>query len=132
MGEREGRKRVFFRFLVGVVLAFALFQVLIFSHTAVLGGRRWEELRGLKREVANMEAERDGLLELLFYVRSDEYQERVLREELLMGRQGDQALAVIVGEGGEGEPGEGLREGRFVEVKEPWREWWDLFFSPWP
>lgn len=73
---------------------------------AIIGGKALqgyemrEEARALERRIDDLRKENRRLAEELEYLRSDQYIEKVAREELGLVRPGDVAVAAIVPEDG--------------------------------
>lgn len=91
--------------------------------------QRQEEAR-LKQEVEVEKAKNASLLAQKEYLQSDEYVEKVAREELNLIKPGERAVIVIAPTPSAAETtNQSESKSKKEEPKPAWQRWWDFFFS---
>jgi len=90
---------------------------------------RAEEVR-LEQAVAAEQARHDALVEMLEYVKSDEYVEHWARKEAKMARPGEVAVVPLTGMEEEPNIDAQSAEPLASESRPFWVEWWELVFNP--
>ncbi|MBI2910478.1 MAG: septum formation initiator family protein [Chloroflexi bacterium] len=90
--------------------------------------QRQEEAR-LKQEIEAQRAKYDVLKAQKEYLQSDEYIEKVAREDLNLIKVGERAVVVLAPSPVAGAAEEASPKARKTEPRPNWQRWWDLFFS---
>jgi cell division protein FtsB len=123
----------FTQFVAIIVAIVALSLVIDFGRKAAINYRIQREVDRLEQEVAAARQEQQRLLALKAYVQTDEYVEKVAREELRWSQPGETVVIVkpIVRQTAPAAQAMGPPPSPTV-AKSYWREWWALFFDSSP
>ncbi len=131
MSKAKHRRSVPFTQIVTIVVAtMAISMIVDFGRKAATNYRiRREELR-LEQEIAAERAKHEALVALKEYVQTDEYVERIAREELKWVKPGEIAVVPIP----LNEEPPPIPEAYSAPTQPPqreshWQEWWALFFD---
>ncbi len=96
MSSQPGRLSSFLLGLIPLLIAAGvIFVLIIIGGKAVQGYEMRREARAIQQRVEQLRQENRRLSDELDYLRSDEYIEKVAREELGLVRPGDVAVAII-------------------------------------
>ncbi len=96
MSSQQSRLSSFlFGLLPLLIAAGVIFVLVVIGEKAVQGYEMRQEARALQRRIEQLRQENRGLSQELDYLRSDEYIEKVAREELGLVRPGDVAVAIV-------------------------------------
>ena len=116
------------QFLVIVIATIVLSMVVDFGRKAAANYRIQRERERLEREIAAAREEYQRLLERRDYVRTDEYVEKVAREELKWVRPGEKVavIKVVLSSIAPAFPAP-TPVPMVGRDKSHWKEWWALF-----
>lgn len=135
MRHRTGRLfSVFYAFFPLLVGAGVLFVLVIIGGKAVQGYEMKQEAKSMEQKVDDLRRENRRLAEELQYYKSDQYIEKVAREELGLVRPADVPVIVVSPDGGK--PISPLLAPTPVPTSMPrpkesatWQRWLDIFID---
>jgi len=116
--KRKSSRNIFFSILLGVLLL--LFIGFLVVTNLKISRRRAEltaKIAVLKEEIQILEQKKEELKENISQAGSEEYLERVAREELGLKASGEEVVVIIRAEEGDKEGAEGEKKGWWEKIK---------------
>ncbi|MBI4300112.1 MAG: septum formation initiator family protein [Chloroflexi bacterium] len=88
-----------------------------------------QEQGRIQRDIGQLESRNADLQKTADYLKSDDYIEKVAREQLNLIKPGEKAV-VVIAPPGQQPPSAVPENAAKVDTRPNWRRWWDLFFGP--
>lgn len=117
------------RILLFLVVPLLLYFVLGTGSWALREYQQRQEETRLKQEIELERAKYDALKAQKAYLQSDEYVEKVAREQLNLIKSGERAVVVLAPTPVGGVASEVSPKLKMAESRPNWQRWWDLFFG---
>jgi len=111
-------------FLIAVLLT--LFVIIAFSRAFYRDYEIRQEIQSLQDEVARLESKKVDSLDILSYVKSDEYAVEKARTELNMVNPGEKMMII---DGGKNNGQENMVVVKSKNDKSNLKKWWEFFFN---
>ncbi|MFC1721630.1 septum formation initiator family protein [Patescibacteria group bacterium] len=127
-GRRVLRSKVFLVFAIIILVILGLFLGRVIHKKYEVS----QEIRNIKERKEGLVKENERLQDLLEYLKTDTYKDRVAREDLGLQREGETVVVISEGEDviiPEEQLLEKQTEGKELVYVPTYRKWWDYFFA---
>ncbi len=132
MKKKSPRIISFTQFVAIIIVTIAISMVIDFGRKAAANYRIWCEETRLEREIALARHEQELLLARKDYVQTDDYVEKVAREELKWARPGETVIIVRPIPHRSTLTPQPTPPPARPQARSHWQEWWALFFDSSP